>query len=81
MWSNSEWVRRRSIRLDSAALHQYDPAVLGQHIGYLPQRVQLFDGTIAENIARLAQTPDDAKVVAAAKAAAAHEMILELPQG
>ena len=70
-----------SIRLDSAALHQYDPAVLGQHIGYLPQRVQLFDGTIAENIARLAQTPDDAKVVAAAKAAAAHEMILEFPQG
>ena len=70
-----------SIRLDAAALHQYDPAVLGQHIGYLPQRVQLFDGTIAENIARLAEAPDDAKVVAAAKAAAAHEMILEFPQG
>lgn len=70
-----------SIRLDSAALHQYDPAVLGQHIGYLPQRVQLFDGTIAENIARLAEAPDDAKVVAAAKAAAAHEMILEFPKG
>ncbi len=70
-----------SIRLDSAALHQYDPAVLGRHIGYLPQRVQLFDGTIAENIARLAEQPDAAKVVAAAKAAAAHEMILQFPQG
>ena len=42
-----------SIRLDGATLDQYDPDVLGQHIGYLPQRVQLFDGTIAENIARL----------------------------
>ena len=70
-----------SIRLDAAALHQYDPAVLGKHIGYLPQRVQLFDGTIAENIARLDETPDAEKVVAAAKAAAAHEMILEFPQG
>ncbi|TMM52778.1 type I secretion system permease/ATPase [Sulfitobacter sabulilitoris] len=70
-----------SIRLDSAALDQYEPATLGQHIGYLPQRVQLFDGTIAENISRLANVPDDAEVVAAAKKAAAHEMILELPQG
>lgn len=70
-----------TIRLDSAALDQYDPDVLGQHIGYLPQRVQLFDGTIAENIARLAETPDDAAVVAAAKKADAHEMILEFPDG
>ncbi len=70
-----------SIRLDSAALDQYDPSVLGGHIGYLPQRVQLFDGTIADNIARLAATPDDAKVVAAAKKADAHEMILQLPEG
>ncbi len=70
-----------SIRLDSAALDQYDPDVLGQHIGYLPQRVQLFDGTIAENIARLAEVPDDAAVVAAAKKADAHEMILEFPEG
>ena len=70
-----------SIRLDSAALHQYEPSVLGKHIGYLPQRVQLFDGTIAENIARMADHPDAEKVVAAAKAAAAHEMILQFPQG
>ena len=70
-----------SIRLDAAALDQYEPHILGQHIGYLPQRVQLFDGTIAENIARLTPQPDDAAVVAAAKKADAHEMILELPQG
>ncbi|WP_415922710.1 type I secretion system permease/ATPase [Tateyamaria sp. SN6-1] len=70
-----------SIRLDSAALDQYEPHVLGQHIGYLPQRVQLFDGSIAENIARLSTAPDAEKVVAAAKKAAAHEMILELPNG
>ena len=70
-----------SIRLDAAALDQYDPTVLGQHIGYLPQRVELFDGTVAENIARLVATPDDAAVVAAARKADAHEMILELPQG
>ena len=69
------------IRLDGAALDQYEPDVLGAHVGYLPQRVQLFDGTIAENIARMAMRPDDAAVVAAAKAAAAHEMILKLPDG
>jgi ATP-binding cassette subfamily C protein len=69
------------IRLDGAALDHYGTETLGRHIGYLPQRVQLFDGTIAENIARLSATPDDAKVVAAAKMAAAHEMILELPHG
>lgn len=68
------------IRLDGATLDQYDEDVLGSHIGYLPQRVVLFDGTVAENIARLGK-PDDAAVVAAAKAAAAHEMILRLPRG
>jgi ATP-binding cassette subfamily C protein len=69
------------IRLDGAALDQYDPDVLGQLIGYLPQKVQLFEGTIAENIARMATTPDPAAVVKAAKAAAAHEMILKQPDG
>jgi PrtD family type I secretion system ABC transporter len=70
-----------SIRLDAAALDQYEASVLGDHIGYLPQRVQLFDGTIAENIARLSSQPDATTVVAAAKKADAHEMILELPDG
>ncbi|WP_299508184.1 type I secretion system permease/ATPase [uncultured Roseobacter sp.] len=70
-----------SIRLDGATLEQYAASVLGQHIGYLPQRIQLFDGTIAENIARLAESPDPEKVVTAAKKAAAHQMILDLPNG
>ncbi|MEJ2000725.1 MAG: ABC transporter transmembrane domain-containing protein [Maritimibacter sp.] len=65
----------------SGAGNQFDPAVLGDHIGYLPQRVQLFDGTIAQNIAGLAVSPDDDAVVTAAKKAAAHEMILALPDG
>ncbi|GHF34562.1 protease/lipase ABC transporter permease/ATP-binding protein [Seohaeicola zhoushanensis] len=69
------------VRLDGAALDQYAPDVLGTHIGYLPQRVTLFDGTVAENIARLSPEPDPEKVVAAAKKAAAHDMILRLPDG
>ena len=69
------------IRLDGASLEQYDADTLGRYIGYLPQRVQLFDGTIKENIARMSMTPDDAAVVVAAKKAAAHEMILKLPDG
>lgn len=69
------------IRLDAAALDQYDPNVLGQLIGYLPQRVELFDGTIAENIARLDPEPDAEKIVAAAKKADAHAMILQMPDG
>jgi len=69
------------IRLGGASLEQFDPAVLGQHIGYLPQRVQLFDGTIADNIARLSMTPDHDQVVAAAMKAGAHEMIVRLPDG
>ncbi|MEM8978966.1 MAG: type I secretion system permease/ATPase [Pseudomonadota bacterium] len=69
------------IRLDSASMDQYDQDELGKHIGYLPQRVHLFDGTIAENIARLSTQPDDKAIVAAAKQAGAHEMILKLPDG
>jgi ATP-binding cassette subfamily C protein len=45
------------VRLDGAALDQYDPDVLGKYVGYLPQRVALFDGTIKENIARLIAEP------------------------
>ena len=69
------------LRLDRATLDQYDADVLGRHVGYLPQNVTLFDGTIADNIARLATDADPAKVVEAAQKAAAHEMILEQPKG
>ena len=69
------------IRLDGASLDQYDPKARGRHIGYLPQRVYLFDGTIAENIARMSLIPDPAGVVDAARKAGAHEMILKLPDG
>ncbi len=69
------------ITLDGAPLHQYHPEKLAQYIGYLPQRVSLFDGTIAENIARLAKDYDSERVIDAAKRAAAHDMILRLPQG
>ena len=69
------------VRLDGATLDQYDPDVLGSYVGYLPQRITLFDGTIAENIARLQGNPDSAKVVEAAQRAAAHDMIIKLPEG
>jgi ATP-binding cassette subfamily C protein len=69
-----------SIRLDGATLDQYDTDILGSYMGYLPQAVRLFDGTIADNIARLGP-PDADEVVKAAKAAAAHDMILRLPDG
>jgi len=69
------------VRLDGATLDQYDPDKLGDYIGYLPQRIQLFEGTIADNIARLAHEPDSEQVVAAAKKAAAHDMIIKLPDG
>ena len=70
-----------SIRLDGATLDQYDPDVLGQLIGYLPQSVSLFDGSVAENIARLDPNPNGETVVNAARAAAADEMIRALPEG
>ncbi|PTQ74832.1 type I secretion system permease/ATPase [Celeribacter persicus] len=70
-----------SIRLDGAKLSHYNPEVLGSYIGYLPQQVQLFDGTIAENIAKLSLTPNAEAVVSAAKKADAHDLILSLPDG
>jgi ATP-binding cassette subfamily C protein len=72
---------RGAIRLDGATLDHWSPTALGPSIGYMPQGIELFDGTVAENIARFAEQPDPARVVAAAQAAGAHEMILRLPQG
>lgn len=69
------------IRLGGARLDQYDPDALARHIGYLPQDVALFDGTVTENIARLAAKPDAEAAIRAASLAGAHEMILRLPAG
>jgi ATP-binding cassette subfamily C protein len=74
-------VLRGAIRLDGATLDHWSPATLGGAVGYMPQTIELFDGTVAENIARFADEPDAAKVVAAAQAAGAHDMILRLPDG
>ncbi len=70
-----------SIRLDRATLDQYDPDTLGKLIGYLPQSVTLFDGTVAENIARLDPQPSGDAVTSAARAADADTMIRALPDG
>jgi PrtD family type I secretion system ABC transporter len=72
---------RGRVRVDGAALEQWPPEELGEHIGYLPQDMELFAGTIAQNIARLEADPPSEKVIAAAKAAGVHEMILDLPAG
>jgi len=72
---------RGNVRLDDADLSQWPSDVLGQHIGYLPQDVSLLDATVGENICRLDPNADGDKVLAAAKAAGVHEMIVRLPQG
>jgi PrtD family type I secretion system ABC transporter len=73
------------VRIDGARLADWDPDRLGRFIGYLPQSVSLFAGTVKENIARFVTDTDratiDQQVVAAAQAARAHEMILRLPNG
>ena len=69
------------IRLDKATIDQYDRQTFGKLIGYLPQNVSFFQGTIAENIARMAINLDSAAVEAAARKAHAHELIASLPQG
>ena len=69
------------IRLDGATLDQWSTQRLGCHIGYLPQDVEVFSGTVAQNIARFDPLADPSAVIAAANAAAAHDMIVHLPQG
>jgi len=70
-----------TLRLNGATLDQYEPDTLGSYIGYLPQTVTLINGTIRDNIARMSDNPDDAAVIKAAQRAAAHDMILQLPDG
>jgi len=68
------------VLLDGRPLAGWDRTELGQHLGYLPQDIELFDGSIAENIARLGEVDSD-KVIAAARSAGLHEMILRFPKG
>ncbi|MEO0547828.1 MAG: ATP-binding cassette domain-containing protein [Pseudomonadota bacterium] len=70
-----------SVRLDGSSLADWDLTDLGTHIGYVGQEVELFPGTVRDNIARLSSTPDDAAVLAAARKAQVHELIQRLPNG
>lgn len=75
------WVPQHGVvRLDGADISAWDKHELGPHIGYLPQDIELFEGSISENIARFAEV-DSAKVIQAARTAGVHEMILLLPDG
>ncbi|MFL5089430.1 MAG: type I secretion system permease/ATPase, partial [Xanthobacteraceae bacterium] len=72
---------RGKVRLDGAALEQWSSEALGPHVGYVPQDVELFEGTVAENIARFEPNPDPAAIIAAAQAAGVHDLVLRLPEG
>lgn len=74
-------VMNGEVRLDGATLDQWSEADFGRLIGYLPQDVGLFNGTVARNIARLQEDADERAVVLAAERAGAHELILKLPNG
>jgi ATP-binding cassette subfamily C protein len=72
---------RGKVRIDGAALDQWDRDTLGCHIGYMAQSVELFDGTVADNISRFAEDTDSGSVIEAAEAAGIKDMILRLPEG
>jgi ATP-binding cassette subfamily C protein len=72
---------RGKVCIDGATYDQWAPESLGGHIGYLPQDVELLSGTIAENIARFVPNPNSEAVIAAAKAAGVHELIVGMPEG
>nr|WP_314488829.1 type I secretion system permease/ATPase [uncultured Pseudomonas sp.] len=72
--------RQGSVRLDGAEIGQWSREALGPHLGYLPQDIELFDGSIAENIARFGEVQAE-QVIAAAQLAGIHDMILQLPNG
>ncbi|MEA3492508.1 MAG: type I secretion system permease/ATPase [Campylobacterota bacterium] len=69
------------VRIDGADIHQYNNIELGRHIGYLPQDIELFEGTIAHNISRFEEDVSDESIIEAAKLSGTHELILNLPEG
>lgn len=70
-----------TVRLDSGEIYRWNKEDFGKHVGYLPQGIELFSGSIKQNIARMAENAEPEKVIGAAKIAGAHEMILRLPDG
>jgi ATP-binding cassette, subfamily C, bacterial PrsD len=72
---------RGTVRIDGATLAQWSPTALGRHIGYLPQDVELLAGTVAQNIARFEPDAQPEAIIAAAKSAGVHDLILHLPEG
>ena len=72
---------RGKVRLDGAALDQWAPAELGRHIGYLPQDVELFAGTVGQNISRFEENAPSEAIIAASQAAGVHDMIVRLAEG
>ncbi len=72
---------RGKVRIDGAALDQWSPDVLGRHIGYLPQDVELFAGSVAQNICRFDPEATSGGIIAAAKEAGVHEMIIKMREG
>jgi ATP-binding cassette subfamily C protein len=72
---------RGEVRIDGAPFDQWDPEYIGRHIGFVSQTAELFDGTIAENISRMAVLPDSEAILRAAHMAGIHDMILHQANG